>query len=71
MMKCPKCSTRARVLDTRSRDWGRRRRYECVNMHRFVTIEYVQEACMIPNCDYPAMFGEDFCSRHIRAGDDV
>lgn len=42
-MKCPKCGAWAMVLDTRTAKATnvKRRRYECGNLHRFATMEYV------------------------------
>lgn len=39
-MKCPRCDREGQVLDSRVRPDGvRRRRYVCVNQHRFSTLE--------------------------------
>jgi transcriptional regulator NrdR family protein len=40
-MKCPECATWASVKETRNTPEGKRRRYECANMHRFTTRETV------------------------------
>ena len=43
-MKCPECNVWTEVLDTRMRkDGSRRRRYQCANLHRFSTVERVEE----------------------------
>ena len=43
-MKCPECGTWTEVLDTRMRkDGSRRRRYQCANLHKFNTVERVEE----------------------------
>lgn len=42
-MKCPLCKAWVMVKETRSRpDNTRLRRYECANLHRFVTLEKVE-----------------------------
>ena len=38
-MNCPTCDTYTEVLETRTNPDGKRRRYECANMHRFTTQE--------------------------------
>tara|TARA_R110002126_G_scaffold199049_3_gene346781 strand:- start:569 stop:934 length:366 start_codon:yes stop_codon:yes gene_type:complete len=39
-MKCPKCNAWSRVLETRmKKDGTKRRAIECANLHRFSTIE--------------------------------
>ena len=38
-MNCPKCGKYTEVLETRINPYGKRRRYECANMHRFTTQE--------------------------------
>lgn len=44
-MNCPKCGAWTGVRDTRMRTNNtRRRRYECANLHRFTTVERVEEA---------------------------
>lgn len=41
-MRCPKCGTWTRVLETRDKLENRTyRRYECANEHRFSTLEQV------------------------------
>lgn len=41
-MKCPRCNAWTNVLETRMRENNtRRRRYECANLHRFTTVEYI------------------------------
>lgn len=43
-MKCPQCDAWTEVRETRQRgDGTRRRRYECANLHRFTTIERVEQ----------------------------
>jgi len=47
-MKCPTCNAWAIVKETRPRpDGSTRRRYECANLHRWSTVERVQE---LPHC---------------------
>ncbi|CAB4136578.1 hypothetical protein UFOVP312_20 [uncultured Caudovirales phage] len=42
-MKCPRCNAWSEVLETRIKeDNTKRRRYECANLHRFTTIEFVR-----------------------------
>lgn len=42
-MKCPRCNSLARLLETRAKDDNTvRRRYECANFHRFTTIEFAK-----------------------------
>lgn len=42
-MKCPTCGTWTTVLETRTRSDGNKyRRYECANLHRFLTMETVK-----------------------------
>ena len=42
-MKCPRCDAWAEVLETRTKEDNTvRRRYECANLHRFTTIEFVR-----------------------------
>lgn len=36
---CPDCRGRALVLESRPAPYGHRRRYKCVNGHRFSTLE--------------------------------
>lgn len=44
-MKCPRCGTWARVLETREKPENQTyRRYECANLHRFSTMESVKSA---------------------------
>ncbi len=38
-MNCPQCGTYTEVLETRANAQGKRRRYQCANMHRFTTLE--------------------------------
>ena len=38
-MKCPTCGTYTFVKETRLKEEGRFRRYECANLHRFTTME--------------------------------
>lgn len=38
-MKCPHCNAWSLVKETRSTTKGKRRRYECANLHRFSTLE--------------------------------
>ena len=43
-MKCPECQKWTEVLESVLRDDGsRRRRYQCANLHRFSTVERVEE----------------------------
>jgi transcriptional regulator NrdR family protein len=43
-MKCPKCEAWTEVRETRQRtDGTKRRRYECANLHRFTTVERIEE----------------------------
>ena len=43
-MNCQRCGAWANVLETRVRsDNITRRRYECANLHRFTTLEYLYE----------------------------
>lgn len=42
-MKCPRCGAWALIKETRAKDDNTmRRRYECGNLHRFTTIEFVR-----------------------------
>jgi hypothetical protein len=42
MKRCPVCNAWTDLLETRKRDIGICRRYECANLHRFSTInDYV------------------------------
>lgn len=43
-MKCPQCGAWTLVLDTRTAKATnvKRRRYECGNLHRFATMEYIE-----------------------------
>ncbi len=42
-MKCPVCQTWTMVKETRTRPGNTKlRRYECANLHRFVTLEKVE-----------------------------
>jgi transcriptional regulator NrdR family protein len=44
-MKCPQCEAWTEVRETRQRtDGTKRRRYECANLHRFTTVERIEEA---------------------------
>jgi transcriptional regulator NrdR family protein len=44
-MRCPHCGVWTRVLETRTREDGTRRRsYECANLHKFNTVERVETA---------------------------
>ena len=44
-LKCPQCGAWTMVLETRTRnDNTRRRAVECANLHRFSTVERVEEA---------------------------
>lgn len=44
-MKCPHCEAWTEVRETRQRtDGTKRRRYECANLHRFTTVERIEEA---------------------------
>jgi transcriptional regulator NrdR family protein len=44
-MKCPQCDAWTEVRETRQRtDGTKRRRYECANLHRFTTVERIEEA---------------------------
>lgn len=38
-MRCPECEIKSEVLETRSNSSGMRRRYVCMNGHRFSTQE--------------------------------
>ncbi len=39
-MNCPRCGAASNVLDTRAWDFGTtRRRRECMNLHKFTTVE--------------------------------
>jgi hypothetical protein len=38
MKRCPVCNSWTALLETRKRDIGIYRRYECANLHRFSTI---------------------------------
>lgn len=38
---CPECGEPSRLLDSRVADYGRRRRFECAEGHRFTTMEIV------------------------------
>lgn len=43
-MKCPHCEAWTEVRETRQRtDGTKRRRYECANLHRFTTVERIEE----------------------------
>lgn len=43
-MNCPECGTWTIVKEARKReDNTTRRRYECANMHRFSTVERIEE----------------------------
>jgi transcriptional regulator NrdR family protein len=43
-MKCPHCEAWTEVRETRKRaDGTKRRRYECANLHKFTTLERVEE----------------------------
>jgi transcriptional regulator NrdR family protein len=43
-MKCPQCEAWTEVRETRQRtDGTKRRRYECANLHRFTTVERIEE----------------------------
>lgn len=43
-MKCPQCGAWTSVLETRRRlDNTKRRAYECANLHRFATVERVEQ----------------------------
>lgn len=56
-MKCPRCGAWTSVLETRTRaDGSKRRRYECANLHRFTTVEYVDPNQPIdaPSAQQPA-----------------
>lgn len=44
-MKCPKCGSRTRIIDSRPSALGTRRRHECSNHHRTTTFE-VQAALL-------------------------
>lgn len=42
-MKCPVCQTWTMVKETRTKPGNTKlRRYECANLHRFVTLEKVE-----------------------------
>ncbi len=41
-MKCPTCGTWTIVKETRTKEEGKIRRYECANLHRFLTVETVK-----------------------------
>lgn len=41
-MKCPTCGAWTIVLETRAKGDGKYRRYECGNLHRFLTMERVE-----------------------------
>ena len=44
-MKCPECKAWATVLETRTREDGSRRRtFLCGNLHKFHSVERVEEA---------------------------
>lgn len=44
-MKCPECDAWATVLETRTREDGSRRRtFSCGNLHKFTTVERIEEA---------------------------
>lgn len=43
-MKCPECKAWTEVLESvLRRDGSRRRRYQCANLHKFSTVERVEE----------------------------
>lgn len=43
-MKCPHCGAWTSVKETRRRqDESKRRTYECANLHRFSTVERVEQ----------------------------
>lgn len=43
-MNCPRCGAWTEVLETRTKqDNTKRRRYQCANLHRFTTIELINE----------------------------
>jgi transcriptional regulator NrdR family protein len=47
-MKCPRCGAWALIKETRAKeDNTMRRRYECGNLHRFTTIEYVRPESIV------------------------
>lgn len=47
-MKCPHCNYWADAFDTRTNDdHTKRRRYECMNGHRFITLECVEDESQI------------------------
>jgi len=42
-MKCPECKSKCEVVNSRHKDYGRYRRYECEQGHRFTTVEVALE----------------------------
>ena len=44
-MKCPECGAWALVLETRTRaDGSRRRTFSCGNLHKFHSVERIEQA---------------------------
>lgn len=53
-MKCPRCGAWALIKETRAKeDNTMRRRYECGNLHRFTTIEYVKPDSIVSTKEAP------------------
>lgn len=61
-MNCQRCGAWASVLETRVKsDKTTRRRYECANLHRFTTIEYLHEKSSpsIAKCFFKTTIGDN------------